>query len=212
MPPLPCRIIVEIVLYRHCTTCNEETTNPMAAIDATEALLKNCLSCGSDPTCLRSRENPQIRFVHQPSTHHQALLSLEHLEFVSFPSIHASQTLRSKNQNNDRDTSLAFFCLVLVVLGYVSFLKWRGLRKKVLATKGFHASRVIRSGSFGTIYKTLFESFGTIAAIKIHLHSGTITQLFGAGENECSVIMLATYSCAAVSVTLWSTFYLWLVL
>ncbi|BAT74511.1 hypothetical protein VIGAN_01219700, partial [Vigna angularis var. angularis] len=27
----------------------------------------------------------------------------------------------------------AFFCLVLVVLGYVSFLKWRGLRKK----KGF---------------------------------------------------------------------------
>ncbi|KHN44555.1 protein PIN-LIKES 3-like [Glycine soja] len=40
----------------------------------------------------------------------------------------------------------------------------------------------------------------------------TITQLFGAGEGECSVIMLATYSCAAVSVTLWSTFYMWLVL
>nr|XP_007134485.1 hypothetical protein PHAVU_010G051100g [Phaseolus vulgaris]ESW06479.1 hypothetical protein PHAVU_010G051100g [Phaseolus vulgaris] len=40
----------------------------------------------------------------------------------------------------------------------------------------------------------------------------TITQLFGVGEGECSVIMLATYSCAAVSVTLWSTFYMWLVL
>lgn len=40
----------------------------------------------------------------------------------------------------------------------------------------------------------------------------TITQLFGAGEGECSVIMFATYSCAAVSVTLWSTFYMWLVL
>jgi len=78
----------------------------------------------------------------------------------------------------------AFFCVVLVVLGYVSFLKWRGLRKKKgfgtvgccpkefgykevkLATKGFHASRVIGNGSFGTVYKALFESSGTIAAVK----------------------------------------------
>jgi hypothetical protein len=41
---------------------------------------------------------------------------------------------------------------------------------------------------------------------------GTITQLFGASEGECSVIMLATYSCAAFSLTLWSTFFMWLVL
>ncbi|XP_057458309.1 protein PIN-LIKES 3-like [Lotus japonicus] len=40
----------------------------------------------------------------------------------------------------------------------------------------------------------------------------TITQLFGAGEGECSVIMLATYSCSAVSLTLWCTFFMWLVL
>ncbi|KAE9611218.1 hypothetical protein Lal_00012001 [Lupinus albus] len=40
----------------------------------------------------------------------------------------------------------------------------------------------------------------------------TITQLFGAGEGECSVIMLATYSCAAVSLTLWCTFFMWLLL
>lgn len=78
----------------------------------------------------------------------------------------------------------AFFCVLLVVLGYVSFLKWRGLRNKKgfgtvgccpkefgykevkLATKGFHASRVIGKGSFGTVYKALFESSGTIAAIK----------------------------------------------
>ncbi|KAE9605269.1 putative membrane transport protein [Lupinus albus] len=40
----------------------------------------------------------------------------------------------------------------------------------------------------------------------------TITQLFGAGEGECSVIMLATYSCAAVSLTLWSTLFMWLVI
>ncbi|XP_027336092.1 protein PIN-LIKES 3-like isoform X2 [Abrus precatorius] len=40
----------------------------------------------------------------------------------------------------------------------------------------------------------------------------TITQLFGAGEGECSVIMLATYSCSAISLTLWCTFFMWLVL
>ncbi|XP_061362918.1 protein PIN-LIKES 3-like [Gastrolobium bilobum] len=40
----------------------------------------------------------------------------------------------------------------------------------------------------------------------------TITQLFGAGEGECSVIMLATYSCAGISLTLSCTFFMWLVL
>lgn len=79
----------------------------------------------------------------------------------------------------------AFFCVVLVILGYVSFLKWRGVRKLQksfgtvgccpkefgykevkLATKGFHPSRVIGKGSFGTVYKALFESSGTIAAVK----------------------------------------------
>ncbi|KAL2332833.1 hypothetical protein Fmac_014046 [Flemingia macrophylla] len=82
----------------------------------------------------------------------------------------------------------AFFCAVLVVLGYVFFHKWRGVRrhkhmgftlgavgrcpkefgyKEVkLATKGFHASRVIGKGSFGTVYKALFEASGTVAAVK----------------------------------------------
>ncbi|KAK4266185.1 hypothetical protein QN277_027145 [Acacia crassicarpa] len=40
----------------------------------------------------------------------------------------------------------------------------------------------------------------------------TITQLFGAGVVECSVVMLATYVCASASLTLWSTFFIWLVL
>lgn len=40
---------------------------------------------------------------------------------------------------------------------------------------------------------------------------GTITQLFGAGQNECSVIMLWTYVLASVAITLWCTFFLWLV-
>ncbi|KAF6174202.1 hypothetical protein GIB67_033734 [Kingdonia uniflora] len=39
----------------------------------------------------------------------------------------------------------------------------------------------------------------------------TITQLFGAGASECSVIMLWTYAFASIAITLWATFYLWLV-
>ncbi|WRX09227.1 hypothetical protein QQP08_001714 [Theobroma cacao] len=40
---------------------------------------------------------------------------------------------------------------------------------------------------------------------------GTITQLFKAGESECSVIMLWTYGLASISLTLWSTVFMWLV-
>ncbi|KAK4484014.1 hypothetical protein RD792_011227 [Penstemon davidsonii] len=43
------------------------------------------------------------------------------------------------------------------------------------------------------------------------MNMGTITQLFGAGENECSVIMLWCYSLASVALTCWSTFFLYLV-
>ncbi|KAK2373332.1 protein PIN-LIKES [Trifolium repens] len=40
---------------------------------------------------------------------------------------------------------------------------------------------------------------------------GTIAQLFGAGESECSIIMLWTYALASIAVTLWSTYFMWLV-
>uniref|UniRef100_A0A5B6ZI90 Auxin efflux carrier family protein n=1 Tax=Davidia involucrata TaxID=16924 RepID=A0A5B6ZI90_DAVIN len=40
---------------------------------------------------------------------------------------------------------------------------------------------------------------------------GTIAQLFEVGESECSVIMLWNYALASVSVTLWLTYYMWLV-
>ncbi|KAK4790919.1 hypothetical protein SAY86_031332 [Trapa natans] len=43
------------------------------------------------------------------------------------------------------------------------------------------------------------------------MNIGTITQLFGAGESECSVVMLWTYGLASVALTLWSTFFMWLV-
>ncbi|KAK4347540.1 hypothetical protein RND71_033879 [Anisodus tanguticus] len=38
---------------------------------------------------------------------------------------------------------------------------------------------------------------------------GTITQLFGVGESECSLIMLWNYSVASVALTLWTSYYMW---
>ncbi|XP_071735350.1 protein PIN-LIKES 3-like isoform X2 [Rutidosis leptorrhynchoides] len=43
------------------------------------------------------------------------------------------------------------------------------------------------------------------------MNIGTMTQLFGAGESECSVIMLWAYGLASISLTLWSMFFMWLV-
>lgn len=40
---------------------------------------------------------------------------------------------------------------------------------------------------------------------------GTMTQLFGVGESKCSVIMLWTYAVASLSLTLWSTVFMWIV-
>ncbi|PWA58437.1 auxin efflux carrier family protein [Artemisia annua] len=48
-------------------------------------------------------------------------------------------------------------------------------------------------------------------AVPPAMNTGTIVQLFGVGESECSVIMLWTYGLASVALTLWSTFFLWLV-
>ncbi|KAF3788938.1 hypothetical protein EJ110_NYTH05961 [Nymphaea thermarum] len=48
-------------------------------------------------------------------------------------------------------------------------------------------------------------------AVPPAVNIGTITQLFGCGENESSVILLWTYLLASISITLWSTIFLWLV-
>ncbi|KAL3577270.1 hypothetical protein D5086_022553 [Populus alba] len=58
------------------------------------------------------------------------------------------------------------------------------------------------------LYKfVLLLQFALPPAINI----GTMTQLFGAGEAEYSVIMLWTYALASVSVMIWSAFFMWLV-
>ncbi|XP_042507351.1 protein PIN-LIKES 1-like isoform X2 [Macadamia integrifolia] len=55
---------------------------------------------------------------------------------------------------------------------------------------------------------------GAIPAITLimggNLLRGTITQLFGAGERECSVILLWGYGLASVSLTIWASFFMWI--
>lgn len=85
-----------------------------------------------------------------------------------------------------------FFCVVFSLLGYYSFMKWKGVREGASknfqtgfvacprefnyrelksATREFHPSRIVGHGSFGTVYKAFFISSGTIAAVKRSRHS-----------------------------------------
>ncbi|XP_030509781.2 probable L-type lectin-domain containing receptor kinase S.7 isoform X1 [Cannabis sativa] len=85
----------------------------------------------------------------------------------------------------------AFFFVALVVFVYVSVRRLNSIktqklffnhelltspreftyRELKLATKGFHSSRIIGHGAFGTVYKAFFVNSGTIAAVKRSKHS-----------------------------------------
>ncbi|KAL0361922.1 UNVERIFIED_CONTAM: protein PIN-LIKES 1, partial [Sesamum radiatum] len=66
---------------------------------------------------------------------------------------------------------------------------------------------------FGLIHNDPLYLFVLLLQFSIPpaMNIGTITQLFGVGESECSVIMLWCYTLASVSLTLWSTVFLWMV-
>ncbi|KAK1404962.1 Clade XIV lectin receptor kinase [Heracleum sosnowskyi] len=85
---------------------------------------------------------------------------------------------------------LAVFCVFIGLLGYISVKKWKGMRmdkslkaelvtgprqfsykELKAATKGFHASRIVGHGAFGTVYKAFFPSLGTMSAVKRSKHS-----------------------------------------
>ncbi|XP_073133717.1 protein PIN-LIKES 3-like [Henckelia pumila] len=67
---------------------------------------------------------------------------------------------------------------------------------------------------FGFVHDDLLYQFVLLLqfALPPAMNIGTITQLFGSGETECSVIMLWCYLLASVALTFWSTFFLWLLL
>lgn len=59
--------------------------------------------------------------------------------------------------------------------------------------------------------KSILQLSMIIIFFVVNLIIGTMTQLFGTGEGECSVILLWSYAFASVSLTLWSTLFMWLV-
>ncbi|XP_010675950.2 probable L-type lectin-domain containing receptor kinase S.7 [Beta vulgaris subsp. vulgaris] len=86
-----------------------------------------------------------------------------------------------------------FCCVVLVVFGFFSIKKWKTIKKQKslkaemvtgpkefsyrelkLATRGFHSSRILGNGAFGTVYKAYFTTSGNVAAVKRskHTHEG----------------------------------------
>ncbi|KAK9164784.1 hypothetical protein Syun_005686 [Stephania yunnanensis] len=113
---------------------------------------------------------------------------------------------------------------VTLILGgnLVKGLKGSGIRKSLII--GIVAVRYILLPLSGIGIVKLASHFGLIHSDPLYqfvlmlqfslppaMNIGTMTQLFGAGESECSVIMLWTYSVASVFLTLWSTLFLWLV-
>ncbi|GLT66038.1 hypothetical protein SLA2020_384340 [Shorea laevis] len=62
-------------------------------------------------------------------------------------------------------------------------------------------------GSNSLLQFTLMFQYAVPPAMNI----GTISQLLGAGQSECSVIMLWTYAFASFFLTLWSALFIWLV-
>lgn len=66
---------------------------------------------------------------------------------------------------------------------------------------------------FGLVGSNLLFQFVLMLqyAVPPAMGTGVICQLFQFGQSECSVIMLWTYAVAGFTLTLWSTFFMWLV-
>ncbi|KAK9928511.1 hypothetical protein M0R45_025643 [Rubus argutus] len=69
------------------------------------------------------------------------------------------------------------------------------------------------SNEFGLVHSDPLYVFVLLLqyALPPAVNIATITQLFGAGEKVCSVIMLWTYVLASVALTFWSALFMWLV-
>uniref|UniRef100_A0ACD5YEV6 Uncharacterized protein n=2 Tax=Avena sativa TaxID=4498 RepID=A0ACD5YEV6_AVESA len=87
---------------------------------------------------------------------------------------------------------------------------------------GVVAVRYVLLPSVGTVLVKAAVRFGVIRpdplyqfilllqhAVPPAMNIGTITQLFGVGESECSVIFVWVYALASVAVTVWSAFFMW---
>lgn len=132
------------------------------------------------------------------------------------------------------ETSLLLFDATLLSIGFrpiiISCYGCTGLKRSGSLARvicGIIGVRYVVQPAIGVAIVTAAKHYGALQSrskdplyeFVLHLqyalppamNIGTITQLFGAGESECSVIMLWTYAFASLSLTLWSTFFMWLV-
>ncbi|KAJ7944012.1 Auxin efflux carrier family protein [Quillaja saponaria] len=101
-----------------------------------------------------------------------------------------------------RKSSLKISVIISIVIVRYILLPITGV---IVVKAAIHFGLIHRSDS---LYQyVLLLQFTIPPAMQI----GTITQLFGIGESECSVIFLSTYALAPVALTLWSTLFLRLV-
>lgn len=113
--------------------------------------------------------------------------------------------------------------LTLIIGGnLVKGLKGMGMQKSIVA--GIIVARYVVLPTIGILVVKGAIHFGLVHSDPLYqfvlllqfalppaMNIGTMTQLFGAGESECSVIMLWTYALASISLTFWSTFFMWIV-
>lgn len=98
----------------------------------------------------------------------------------------------------------------------------RGASVQPSVVAGIVVVRYILLPSLGTVLVKAAVHFGLIQpdplyqfilllqyAVPPAMNIGTITQLFGVGESECSVIFVWVYALASVAVTFWSAFFMW---
>ncbi|KAM0870727.1 hypothetical protein ACQ4PT_039834 [Festuca glaucescens] len=90
---------------------------------------------------------------------------------------------------------------------------------------GIVAVRYILLPLLGTVLVKVAIRFGVIRpdplyqfilllqyAVPPAMNIGTITQLFGVGKSECSLIFVWVYPLASVAVAVWSVFFMWTLL
>ncbi|RVW78894.1 Protein PIN-likeS 3 [Vitis vinifera] len=100
----------------------------------------------------------------------------------------------------------------------------KGSDVSIVVILGIMAVRYIALPLLGVVVVKAAHHFGLVGsnslfqfvlmlqyALPPAMSTGTMSQLFEFGQSECSVIMLWTYAVAAFSLTLWSSFFMWLV-
>ncbi|XP_028781773.1 probable L-type lectin-domain containing receptor kinase S.7 [Neltuma alba] len=191
---------LQVFLSYNNSTSNFKPENPVLNVDDLDlsGYIKEIVYVGFAASAEGSTELHQlVNWRFQSNGSLPATPPKFHAHNVSGSWVSATVDIHNKSYNhssNKHDKRLglgiaiagpAFFCVVLVSLGYFSVRKWRNGRtlKRVktdlmscprefsykelkVATKGFHSSRIIGQGSFGTVYKALFLPSGAIAAVK----------------------------------------------